>query len=167
MRREISPSELDCLLNLIGAGIWQLQNVEDALDQFITIKHEIKEPGSVSLEEANAILKKHRKKTLGNSINFSKENNVCSVDLQNRLEKFNKERIWLVHKVNIEHGEDLYEDDKRFALMGRIKVFIKEAESLHKLVLQDLEGFAIGKGISRQEVYKDAEDTIAKLKGEK
>jgi len=46
MRRQIYAEELDLVYRLIGRSLWQLQNVEDALQNMLAMR-EIGEPGSV------------------------------------------------------------------------------------------------------------------------
>src|ERR1700693_2978900 len=103
MRRQINSEELDTLYSLIGQGIWQLQDVEDVLNTTITIKRDVKVRGSVTFEQAEAILLKHRKNTLGISLKIARESEIFSPTLQKRLDIFKKERDWLVHNCVHEH----------------------------------------------------------------
>ena len=167
MRRQINSEELNTLFVLIGAGIWHLQNLEDALHTCITIKRDIQYRGSKSPEQAESILSKHRKNTLGTSLQISRKAKVLSTFLQDRLEKFKKERDWLVHDVVYQYREDLYLDEKRFALMNRIQTFSDEAGILQKLVAKEMEDFVVTQGVSREWINNYAQQTISNLKGER
>ena len=55
-RRQINLEELGILYQLIGEGVWQLQNLEEALHSCITVKRDLKNRGSISSQEAMLIL---------------------------------------------------------------------------------------------------------------
>jgi len=167
MRRQINAEELNILYASIGESIWHIQNLEDALHTCITIKRDIKKRGAMHSEQAEAILLKHRKNTLGNSLRISREAQVLSVELQNRLDKFKDERDWLVHRSVYQHREDLYEDKKRYTLMARIKMLSGEARALQKLVARELEDFVVAQGVSREWIENQAKQAISELKGVK
>lgn len=165
MRRQVSSEELHHLYALIGAGIWQLQNVEDALDTYITLKADVKVRGGMSPEQAEENLEKHRRNTLGTSLKKAKSNGVLSSPLQERAERFKEERDWLVHRSAHNNGADLYVDETRYALMDRIRAFTEEAQKLQKLIASELEGFVVAQGVDRGKIAKEAESRINKLKG--
>ena len=165
IRRQINEEELQLLYSSIGKGIWHLQNLEDALHTCITIKRDIKARGSVSPEKAEAILLKHRGRTLGKSLGYAKKANVLSPSLQKRLEIFKEERDWLVHRSVYQNREDLYVEDRRFALIARIQKFSEEALALQKLISKELEDFVVAQGVSREQVILMAENKLKKSKG--
>jgi len=68
MRRLINSDELDYFYKIIGKSIWHLQYVEDALIKMIFIKGIAKEKGAIQEAEANKILSKLNKLTLGQLI---------------------------------------------------------------------------------------------------
>lgn len=166
VRRQINAEELQKLYASIGEGIWHLQNVEDTLHTYITIKRDIKVRGSMPPEKAEAILMKHRKNTLGTSLRISREAKILSPSLQERLDNFKEERDWLVHRSVHQYREDLYVDDKRFALMRRIQGFSEEATILQKLIAKELEDFVVAQGVSREWIFGEAQQKINKLEGE-
>jgi hypothetical protein len=157
VRREINSEELQVLFTSIGEGIWHLQNVEDALNTYIAVKRDIKVRASMPADQAKAILTKHRKNTLGASLRISREAAVLSPPLQKVLEEFKEERNWLVHRLVYGHREDLYVDDTRFELVGRLKKFSENAILIQKLIAKELEDYVVAQGISRDRVYRDAE----------
>jgi hypothetical protein len=165
-RRQINNEELTALFGLIGKGIWHLQNLEDALQTYITIKVEIKEVGVMNSEQAEELLKKHRANTLGTSLKIAKNNNVLRGELVKRLELFKEERDWLIHRSVHQNGKDLYLNDKRNELMERIERFSEEALALQTAVAQEFEDFSLSKGLSRKWIYDKATRDIARLKGE-
>jgi len=165
-RRQINNEELTNLFYLIGKGIWYLQNLEDALQTYITIKVEIKEVGVMNAEQAEELLKKHRANTLGTSLKIAKDNNVLSEKLVKRLEVFKKERDWLVHRSVHQNGKDLYLNDKRYELMERIERFSEEALALQTAVAQEFEDFSVSKGVSSKWIHDKATHDLGRLKGE-
>jgi len=166
-RRQINAEELNVLFTLIGSGIWHLQNVEDALHTYITIKRDVKVRGAMAAEQVEAILLKHRTRTLGISAKISREAQVLSPSLQERLEAFKEERDWLVHRCVHQHREDLYMDEKRNELMRRMEGFTEEARTIQKLIAKELEDYVVSQGASRDWIYRHAEDQINKLSGKK
>ena len=166
-RRRINEGELQLLYAAIGKGIWHLQRLEDALDTCITVKRDIKVRGSVSPEKVQAILLKHRSNTLGKSLRIAREANVLNPELQTRLDTFKEERDWLVHRSVYQNSKDLYEEDKRLALILRIQEFSKEALTLQKLIAKELEDFVGSQGVSREQVLHIALENLSKLEGKK
>lgn len=164
-RRQINDSELDVLFSLIGQSIWYLQNVEDALNTCITIKGEIKKIGTISEEEAENILTKHRRNTLGTSLRIAKEKNILSKNLLAVLYEFREERDWLVHRSVHQNGDDLYQDSKRYALILRIRKFTDDALVLQNLISKELEDFVVAQGVSKEWIYNHANETISKKRG--
>ncbi|MHB1116480.1 hypothetical protein [Sideroxydans sp.] len=164
-RRLINEDELQVFFMGIGAGIWHLQHVENALNTFITLKVEIKEPGSVAPEAGEAILAKHRRNTLGTSIRIAKEKEVLSAELLVALEKFKDERDWLVHRSMNQNADDLYINTRRNELIDRLHKFVNEATQLQKLIAKELEDFVVGKGVSREWIQKKAISDIREKQG--
>lgn len=165
MRRQINAGELNALFALIGEGIWHLQNVEDALHTYITIKRDVKLRGSVTPEMAEMMLAKHRKNTLGKSLSIARESKVLTDGLQAALEKFKEERDWLVHRSVHEKRDDLYVDEKRFALMKRIQEFTAQAKELQKAITAEMEVFVVSQGIKREWIEREAQRRIIRLTG--
>lgn len=93
MRRQINSEESQAIYTLIGNGVWQLRNVEDALDVFITLKSEVKTRGAMPLEKAIEILANDRRNTPGTSLKVSKKARVLSSELQHRLEQLRTKAI--------------------------------------------------------------------------
>jgi hypothetical protein len=165
-RRQINEEELQVLYSSIGRGIWHLQNLEDALHTCIAVKRDIKARGSVPPDKAEAILLRHRGNTLGKSLKIALEAKVLSPELQKRLDTFKEERDWLVHRSVYQNRQDLYVEDKRFALILRIQQFSEEALVLQKLIAKELEDFVVSQGVSREQIMRLAEENLRKLKGE-
>jgi hypothetical protein len=166
-RRQINAEELNVLFTLIGEGIWHLQYLEDALHTYITVKRDVKVRGSMPPEQAEAILKKHRARTLGVSSRISREAQILSPSLQEMLDNFKEERDWLVHRCVHQHREDLYINDKRNELIRRIKRFSEEAKKIQKLIAKELEDYVVAQDVSRELINRTGYENINKLKGKK
>jgi hypothetical protein len=91
-RRQISGEELQVFSKLIGSGIWCLQHVEDVLSTYITVKAEFKERRGPTADNAERLLSKHRRNTLGTSIRIAKDRQVHNPELLAMLETFKVER---------------------------------------------------------------------------
>jgi len=164
-RRQINEEELHTLYTLIGKGIWQTQNVEDALHNTIAIMHNIKERGIFTREEGEAFLTSHRAKTLGRLVKTSQKYQLMSQALQERLGKFNDERNWLIHRLVLQSREDLYVDQTRMILFKRIDKFGDEAGQMQKLIASELRDFCKSQGVDLEQVVRNAQKQISRLKG--
>ena len=80
MRSQITQDELSCLYHRIGKAVWHLQYVEEALGYLYIIKGVIKEPYSMSEEEAGQKLRKTQTDTLG-SLLTAMEKKILSKNL--------------------------------------------------------------------------------------
>jgi len=164
-RRQINEDELGLFFSLIGQGIWYLQHVENALVTCLTVKGELKKPGSIEKDEAERILSKHRKNTLGTSIRIAEKKGVLSPELMNALRKFKNERDWLVHRSMAENGDDLYTDAGREGVLMRLYAFSEEAQALQRLVAKELEDYVVANGVSRQWIHRRAMQDIQTKQG--
>ena len=160
----LSSSELDEFFRLIGRGLWYLQNVEDVLSSYLTLKAKFKTPAVVSNNEIKKTLKKYRSKTLGDAIEYAKGKNLFSEDLLIQLETFNKERNWLIHRSIRKNRDDLYNLKKREVTFKRIEGFGQQAINLHRLIAHELEDFVISCGVSKEDIENETL-RIAKEKG--
>ena len=164
-RRGMNEDELPVFFSLIGQGIWYLQHVENALNTFLTVKGDIKEIRSVSEDEGEKILSKHRRNTLGTSMRIAKEKDVLSKELVSALNTFKEERDWLVHRSMNENGDDLYLNKDRQALFERLDDFAEQARILQKMIAKELEDYVVGKGVSREWIHRRAIRDINRKKG--
>lgn len=164
-RRQISAEELQVFFKLIGSGIWYLQHVEDALSTYITVKAEIKERSGTSADNAERLLSKHRRNTLGTSIRIAKDRQVLDTELLTMLEAFKLERDWLVHRSIDENGDDLYLNSHRPRLLRRLNKFSEDARRLQRLIAQELEDFVVSKGVSREWIHLKAMSDVNRDKG--
>lgn len=141
-----SQQELS-LFCLVGEAVSAVQHIEDALSHSIVLKKA--KPRLRS--EADQLLKKHRKYTLGQAINIAEEASLYSESLQQELREFKSERNWLIHR-SIAQGRD--EGDLnifREKFYRRIKAITTQAQELIQLIDEDLIEFseAHGKDMSR------------------
>lgn len=164
-RRGMSEDELSLFFSLIGQGIWYLQHVENALNTFLTVKGDIKEIRSVSKDEGEKMLSKHRRNTLGTSMRIAKEKNVLGEELMSALNTFKEERDWLVHRSMNGNGDDLYLNKDRQALFERLDEFVEQARGLQKMIAKELEDYVVGKGVSREWIRRRAILDINRKKG--
>ncbi len=165
MRRQISSDELDYLFNRIGAAIWHLQNVENALVPLIIIKGIAIELNSIKESVALKHEAKLSKLTLGMLIGKLKEMDIVEPDFLERLREFNNERKWVVHNSVFESGDHLYTSDGRDSFFSRIERFLEEAIDLHKHISGLVVEYSVNKGMSPQQIELHTINEIRKLKG--
>jgi len=160
----LSSYEVDEFFRLIGRGLWYLQNVEDVLSSYLTLKAKFTTQAAVSNREIKKTLKKYRSKTLGDAIEYAKEKNLFSEDLLSQLKAFNRERNWLVHRSIRKNRDDLYNRTKREETFRRLENFGQQAMDLHRLIAHELEDFVISCGVSKEDIENESV-RIAKEKG--
>lgn len=166
MRRQINEYELAYLYNKIGASIWHLQYVENALVPYIIVKGVAKELNSLPEKEAFKHEAELNKLTLGQLIGKAAKLDVFDEKFLGRLRGFNNERKWIVHNSIFEHGDTLYTDEGRNFVFSRFDGFVEEAISLHKQIGDLMVEYCVSKGMSKKDISQVAIDQIKKLKGE-
>lgn len=166
MRRQISADELATLYHGIGACIWQMQYLEDVLHTFLTMKIELREPGRIAQKEAMELLAKHRRATLGTALKTAETAKVLPSELVKQLRELKSDRDWLVHRSMHENGADLYTDHGRRAIFARLDDIQERTIRLKASVVEQLEIFFDGHGLSASKVNAMARQQIAELRGE-
>ena len=166
MNRRPTDEEVSVLFHHIGKGVWHLQYVEDALNTLIALRVDIKEPGLVTAEEAQAALAKHKRGTLGSSLKTARENSILPAELEQELAVFTDERNWLIHRSIDTHGELLYAEDGRTETFARLERFISSAKALQHKIAAQIAQFAESQGICAKSAAAAANAKIARLKGE-
>ncbi|HFG2044284.1 TPA: hypothetical protein ACGF9M_003590 [Vibrio cholerae] len=165
MQGQMNDEELTYFYNSIGQAIWHMQYVEQFLGQMLVIMGKGLKPNSLSPDEAKTILLTVQKKTLGTIVNDICKKELLPPELLKRLERFNTERRWLVHKSVIESSKDLYNSTTRDEVFIRIDAFTEEAIQLQKDLLDSLYQYMHGLGINTQLFNDIAEQELRKLKG--
>jgi len=161
--------ELSDFYRRIGAALWHVQHLENALVQFMTMKeiYELRRAGRRIAEDAAwKLLSEHRKKlTVGPLIEMCKRRRIVKKDDAARYEAFKNERHWLVHRSLIESGDDLYLEATRFEVFRRIQAIEHEASELRDAVANDLTAWAALHGVNIEAAETVALNEIRKLKG--
>ena len=165
----MNEHELGDFYRRIGAAIWHLQYLEDALVNFLCLKtvHERRCSGeTVSMPDAQALISEQRKVTLGPLIKSCTSRKIIQPKNRARFDAFKIERDWLVHRSMIESGDDLYHEVKRNAVFSRIAAIQEEARSLGSVMFQDLQSWVATHGVDLDTVNNQAANAIRKLKGD-
>ncbi len=166
VQRQITADELAHLYHEIGACIWHIQYLENALHSLLTLKIDIRSPGTVTQEQAKTLLAHHQRKPLGISIKAAEKHDVLSKDLIRRLRALKEDRDWLVHRSQNEHGTAFYSDSGRKFVFGRLAQIQGAVAALKAEIVADLEQFCELAGVSPTEAEALARKQVAALKGE-
>jgi hypothetical protein len=162
IQRPINAEELKRLYNLIGSCVWHLQYLEDALVHLIVMKHEVKTPGSMNLEESKKILTSYRKNTLGTSLKVIEKYTLVNSSLLTNLKKFKDERDWLVHRSLNTNGDLLHTDAGREETFTRLENFENEAIEFKKALIADINEFFVSFGLNIDTANKLAQSNIGR-----
>ena len=168
MRRQVTADELAEFYQLIGAAIWHVQYLEDALATFLTMKlgHEARCAGSgFAPDEATTLLAARRRLTFGPLLESALSRKVVRRAHKPRFETFKEERHWLVHRSMVENSDDLYLESTRMRVFGRVALISDEAIDLKNIVVAELEAWAVAHGVDQQAVDEQAAEAIRGLKG--
>jgi hypothetical protein len=161
--------ELSDFYRRIGAALWHVQHLENALVQFVTMKeiYELRRAGKkVAADFAWKLLADYRKKlTMGPLIERCKRRRIIKQEDAARYEAFRNERHWLVHRSLIDNGDDLYLEASRIAVFRRIQAIEHEASELRNAVANDLTAWAAAHGVNIGAAETQALDEIKTLKG--
>lgn len=160
--------ELGDFYRRIGAALWYVQHLENALVNFLTLKtiHERQCAGEpISASEAYTLIADHRKYTLGPLIDSCRRRKIIKPELEARFEAFRTERHWLVHRSLVESGDDLYHAATRIAVFSRIAAVEEESSSLRDSIFEDLTSWSATHGVDMEAAHNQARDAIRKLKG--
>lgn len=161
----MTPDELNDLYHAIGKAVWHLQYVEEGLSYLYLYKAKFKKASSVNEDEAEKALQSVQKKTLGGLINEVIKKQVAPQDLAFRLERFNADRRWLIHKSLIEDGDSLYSQSGRGEVFARINNFIEDAIGLQKDIGKEIDEYCSSIGMKVSVYHTNAEQELIKLKG--
>jgi len=148
---DMKLQDITALYFLIGEAVFMIQHLEGALSISITLKKDVKHPGSMSKEEANNRLKKHQSLTLGQAVNLAKKNGLYS-DIYSDLNALSEERNWLIHKFVNHNLNDMHASSTRDGLFHRIKTISNKANMLQRAIETDLLEFSELKGIDTSRV---------------
>ncbi|MGN7725441.1 hypothetical protein ACTJIL_06420 [Luteimonas sp. 22616] len=166
MRRQITADELATLYHEIGACIWHMQYLEDALHNFLTMKVELRAPGLVEEQEALALLAKHRRATLGTALRTAETSGALPAPILLQLRALKEERDWLVHRSMHQDGNNLYTDHGRGTVFDRLSDIQSRTFHLKEQIVKEIEAFCTEHGISSSEADEAAKEQVAALRGE-
>jgi hypothetical protein len=166
LRRPITADELAVLFHDIGACIWNMQYLEDALHTFLALKIDIRLPGAVAEQEEKNFLAKHRRGTLGTSLRTAKANSALPASLLKALEELKDERDWLVHRSWNEDGDGLYTDEGRTYVFERIRGIEQRTKNLKAEIVRELQQFCTASGVSDSQAEALAVKQVRALRGE-
>jgi hypothetical protein len=132
----------------------------------LTLKVEIREPGRITPCEAQELLAKHRRATLGTALSVASKHAVLGSELLAELRALKDERDWLVHRSMHQDGDSLYTDDGRKTVFSRLRDLKAKTLHIKSQIVAEVEAFCAGHGISPDEADKTARERIAWLRGD-
>ena len=164
MQRQINEDELAIFYHAIGAAVWHIQYLEDALVTYVVLKRHKRKPTTES--DAYDRLEQERKGPLGAIYGRAKEEGIVPKEMEKRFSTFLNERNWLIHRSKTESSADLYNDDLRTKMINRIIAVQDESVNLKQFIFESMQAFVHAQGVDMASVYMVANETIRKLKGD-
>lgn len=165
MRRQLTSEELQALYCSVGRCIWHIQYLEDALHTLLTMKIEIRVPGRVTAKEAQELLAKHRRASLGTALGTASKHHALQPELLTELRNLKEERDWLVHRSMNQDGDSLYTDEGRRAVFNRLDSIMHKTLELKSQVVAETEVFCNRHGVCTKQADRFSREKIARLKG--
>jgi hypothetical protein len=163
MKLPYKEEDVNHLFNIIGQAVWHLQHLEKVLTTFNSLKilQKQRENGkNINETDANSILKKQQRLTLGPLIKAAKKEQTIPKKLIDRFDSFLDERNWVIHKCVINEYLSLRNKDDKNRLFGRIEKFIEDAILLRREVHNLLESWYVETGYDLNFVNFIAEQMI-------
>jgi hypothetical protein len=142
----------------VGFALWQIQELESTLAMYLTLVHKIKP--DIARAEAEEVLEKTRRRTLGQLLNEVKGKEKIPSDLVKKLDAFIKERNWLVHRSREKSRHEVYQPQRLPVLFHRSDTIAEEAFCLNKAFYKELKTFILAKGISQKELDANAQKIV-------
>lgn len=134
----MSVDELEKLYQKIGACIWHVQCLENALHTLLALKVDVKLPGQIPEDEALESLAKHRRATLGTALSVANRHASLSAELLSELKLIKEERDWLVHRLVHQDGEDIDSGVGRIRVLSRLDELMEKTLSVKKQVINEV-----------------------------
>lgn len=148
--KKASQKEI-ALYTLLGESLCAVQILEDALSHSIVLKKTEPE----QKKEADNLLKKQQRYTLGMAINIVKKESLLPKPLEVELFKLLTDRNWLIHESITDNKDDFKSDEYFNKLFERIKAITLKAHKLQISIELDLIEYAEKKGIDMSKVKND------------
>ena len=140
----LDPQKLHDLYAAIGAAVWHLQFLEDALVMYLTMRT-MKRP--FSLNVANEVLAKQRRRTLGTLLKEAKAAGLLLTETAKAFAVL-EERNWLIHQSMHEESDGAYNDANRQKLVARVADLKDRSIALKKALYGELASWCKRQGIN-------------------
>src|SRR5882762_1672526 len=92
----IDPLVLAAITQAVGDALWHVQELETTVATYLVLVHGFQ--SQVAQEEAETLLEKSKKKTLGQLVHGLKGTDDVPTELTARLSTFVERRNWLAHR---------------------------------------------------------------------
>lgn len=148
------------LYTLLGAAVWSIQHLEDALNTAIAIKN----PKATNRTEGDKIRNSNRELPLGRAIGRAEKEKTFDKDFQKKLKDFLKQRNWLIHRCMHESVDDagaILDEKKLFTKIRDIEL---SAVSLKEAIEIDMLNFCEANG--SPDIRKNVAKEYAKWLGQ-
>lgn len=153
-RPQIDPLELQRTWQKVGYVLWQVQELEATVGMYLVLVHKL-EPGAAR-EEAEAVLEKSRRRTLGQLLSELKTKSTAPPGLVERLDRFVPRRNWLAHHSRHDSHLLFYPGRSAKTVHDRLDRIDDEALALMKGFTAVLEEFIVSVGCTPEELEAEA-----------
>jgi hypothetical protein len=158
----IQPDELSWFFELLGKGTYYVQHLENSLHYLLAIL-EFEGPKSVTAEQAEAVLEKYRRKTLGGLVIEVERHADLGLSVP-ELRALNQERRWMIHQILKKEEYRLGSDPGyRASVFHRLERFVNEAQRLNKETGDAVLRVTLSKGTDRKALDAAIERELCKL----
>ena len=154
----IDPFLMQDVLYRVGFALWQIQELESTIAHYLVLVYKL-EP-DIAREEAESVLERTRRKTLGQLLGQLKSQGPINTELIERLDRFVEHRNWLAHRSRSESRRQVYQNSRNHEILSRLDWIASEALALMKLFAEGLLTHLESHGLSREEIDKRAAETM-------
>jgi hypothetical protein len=147
-------SRLRHLFEMLGCAVWQVQQLENTLASYVTIR--LRDSRGVGLERGLAIDHTEQRRTLGSVARELAESGVLLNETAGELERIRTERNWMVHRLSREAQGVLDIRESYFCVLTRLQWTADASLALSKQLGREIEEYVVKAGVSPEFIEKEA-----------
>lgn len=147
----------------IGFTLWQLQQLEGAVAQYLVLKTQAK-PG-MGLLEGNALVEKAQSGTFGTIVKKLIAAKAVTADVEGPLQDLVRERNWLVHDSLRDSRSAVHSDNAMHTLLDRVDAMAEAIKPLLSAIGVLAEAHVKTAGVTDEQIRTQTERTLREWHG--
>ena len=154
----IDPVGFGDVMRDVGNAVWRVQQLEEAVQMYLVLICGF--AGEVATDVAQAVLERHKKRTLGQLVRELNEQARVPEQLSARLNAFVEPRNWLIHRSQNNSRKALVTRDGRAIISAKLDELTEEASAIQRLIAEDLEAELRRRGVGEATLLENAKTEL-------